>query len=461
MSEDEHAPEVSLYVKLGAAFALVAGLLFGYDLAVISGAIVFIKQDFSLTPVLEELVISAHILGALSLALFGGVLADRMGRRRVLILAGLISGLGAILTSLAGATEILLIGRFIVGAGITIASIAAPLYAGEIAPARQRGHLVSLYTVGLSLGVLAAYSVDYLFASLREWQWMLGLGAVPSLALAVGFYLLPETPRWLSGQGRTDEAHRALERISGRRDVADELEQIGMSRAQGGKGSWSDLLAPTFRRPLVLGIGISVFRSAAGFSVIRFYSPEIFQDSGFDGTSTAIGATVGIGILMVITTFTGSKLVDRSGRRPLLFAGFLGMAVAMTSLGFTVDAAALHPVVAPWAAVLCVLGFTAFLGLGPAAAYRVVIAEIFPTRIRGRGASVCAMANNVANLFVAGTYLTLAQLLGHATSFWLYGAIGFGASAFVYCLFPEMKGRTLEEIERYWEDTTQRGETAP
>lgn len=170
----------------------MAGILFGYDLTVISGALVFIQQDLSLTPLLEELVISAHIVGALAAAPFGGVFSDRIGRRRVLILAALVSCFGAAVTGLAPDTWTLLAGRFIVGCGITVASIAAPLYVGEIAPTQQRGHLVSLYTVGLSIGVLAGYSADYLFAAMREWQLMLALGIVPGLSLALGILLLPE-----------------------------------------------------------------------------------------------------------------------------------------------------------------------------------------------------------------------------------------------------------------------------
>lgn len=438
-------------VALTAALTGLAGLLFGYDNAVISGAVLFIEQEFALSPTLKEALISVHLLGAITSAPFGGTLTDRLGRHRTMISAALILVVGSLATALATGTMALMVSRFIVGAGMSILAIVAPLYTSEVASKSERGRLVARYGFGLTLGILAAYAVNYFFASYLAWRWMLGGGALPAVVLAGGALLVPETPRWLLSVGRKDEARTALQRVRDRTDVESELLEIADGQSGNKAGTWSDLCGPTLRPALILGLGLAFFRAVSGFGVVRFYSPEILQFAGFDTPSMELGMTVGIGGVMVGMSFLALKLIDRVGRKPLLIGGFTGMAVSMIALGVVLDYEIVLPgVVKPWLAVVSLVIFTASFGLGPAPVFRPILSEVFPTRVRGMGVAASQTANSVANLLVSATFLTLIQLVGRASCFFLYGSLAVAASIFIYVYAPETKGRSLEEIEAFW-----------
>lgn len=448
--QSDSPTETTDLVSLTATLTGLAGLLFGYDNAVISGAMLFIGEQFSLSPTLKELLVSVHLLGAVSSAPFGGILADRLGRHHTMLSAALILVVGSLATALATGTVALMVSRFIVGAGMSVLAIVAPLYTSELAPKSERGRLVARYGFGLTLGILVAYSVDYFFASYSAWRWMLGVGALPAILLAVGAFLVPETPRWLIGVGRKDEARTSLQRLRQRTDVEGELLEIAGGQRSEKAGTWSDLCSSSLRPALILGVGLAVFRAVSGFSAVRFYSPEIFQLAGFDTPSTELGMTVGIGGVMVCVAFLALKLIDRVGRKPLLIGGFMGMAVSMISLGVVLDYEIVPAIVEPWLALVSLVIFTASFGLGPAPTFRPILSEIYPTRVRGLGAAAGQTANSVANLLVSATFLTLIQLVGRSASFFLYGSLAVAASMFVYVYAPETKGRSLEEIEAFW-----------
>ena len=442
--------ETTYLVQLMAVLTGVAGFLFGYDNAVISGAVLFIKQEFSLSSTLQEFMVSVHLLGAIVSASFGGVLADRFGRKRTLLLAALMLAMASLSTALATGTLSLMVSRFLVGAGMSVVAITAPLCTAELATKSKRGGLVARYGFGLTIGILAAYGADYLLAADGAWRWMLGLGVVPAVVLTMGVLWVPETPRWLMGVGREDEARAALQRLRQRAAVEEELGEIAGSQQAEGTAKWSDLFEPALRPALVLGIGLAIFRAASGFAVVRFYSPEIFRSAGFAMASNQLAMTVGIGGIMVLTAFLALKLLDRVGRRPLLLGGFTGMAVGMLMLGIVLGDEILPPLVEPWVAVFSVALFTAAFGLGPATAFRPVISEIYPTGVRGLGNSIAQLANSLANLLVAATFLTLLDSIGGGPSFILYGLFAVAAILFVYFCAPETKGHSLEEIEAFW-----------
>src|SRR5277367_923130 len=240
------------FVILAAIFAAVGGLLFGYDTAAISGAVIFIKQQFSLSTFPEELVVSMVLVGAATAALGGGRLSDFLGRRVTLILTSVIFVAGALICAFAGSFNVLLVGRVIVGIGIGLASTTVPVYISEVAPPKARGWQVSLFQLAITIGILVAYMVDYAFAPSGGWRWMLGLAAVPGLMLGLGMIYLPESPRWLAKHGQTEKARAILTRIRENADVSSEFEEIQSTLSQGSEraGNWSELFGPAVRPAL-------------------------------------------------------------------------------------------------------------------------------------------------------------------------------------------------------------------
>lgn len=272
------------FVTVVAGISALGGLLFGYDTGVISGAILFIQQDFGLSATLEEIVISSVLLDA------------------------------------------------VIGAAIGVASFTAPLYISEVSPVNIRGRLVSLNQIALTAGIVISYLMDYELSGVRGWRWMFGLAAIPAPALGIGMLFVPESPRLLVGRALPDKARAVLRRVCGTPDVDRELKEIqtGLDR-QGGR--WSELLSPSVRPALIVGIGLAVFQQVTGINTVIYYAPTIFQFAGFTSASVAILATVGVGAVNVLMTIGAMLLLDRVGRRPLLLIGLVGMALGLGLLG--------------------------------------------------------------------------------------------------------------------------------
>jgi SP family galactose:H+ symporter-like MFS transporter len=453
--QQERAPQISPgdgkaansgFVILAAVFAAVGGLLFGYDTAAISGAVIFIKQQFSLSTFPEELVVGMVLVGAAAAALGGGGLSDRLGRRATLMLTSVIFIIGALICAFAGSFAMLLFGRTVVGLGIGLASTTVPVYISEVAPPKARGWQVSLFQLAITVGILVAYVVDYAFAGSGGWRWMLGLAAVPGLILGLGMLFLPESPRWLAKHGQQEKAIKILSRIRGGADVTAEMQEIQstLSTTSGG-GNWSDLLRPAVRPALVVGIGLAVFQQITGINTVIYYAPTILQSAGISSASGAILATAGIGVVNVIMTLVSMWLIDRMGRRPLLLTGTAGIVITLGILGFAFSrpGGALAQV-----AVVTLMAYVASFAISLGPIFWLLISEIYPLKIRGLAEGTAAAANWAANLVVSLTFLTLVQALGPTRTFWLYALFGVAAWIFSYYLVPETKGRSLEEIER-------------
>src|SRR4029077_15935831 len=323
------------FVFLAAVFAAVGGLLFGYDTAAISGAVIFIKQQFFLSTFPEELVVGMVLVGAALAALGGGRLSDRLGRRTTLILTSVIFILGALICAFADSFQTLLVGRAIVGVGIGLASTPVPVYISEVSPPKARGWQVSLFTLAIPIGILAAYIVDYAFAGSGGWRWMLGLAAVPGVMLGLGMLSLPESPRWLAKHGQTDNALTILKRIRGNSDVTAEFQEIRSTLSQASeRGHWTDLFSPAVRPALIVGVGLAIFQQITGINTVIYYAPTILQSAGISSASVAILATAVIGVVNVIMTLVSMWLIDRMGRRPLLLIGTAGIIITLGVLGF-------------------------------------------------------------------------------------------------------------------------------
>ncbi len=451
MSSPQHShtkPATSRFVTMVSGISALAGLLFGYDTGVISGAILFVRKDFLLSTFQEEVVVSAVLLGAVAGAAFGGKLADALGRRKLLIQVAILFIIGAIGTALAPSPTLLAIGRVVVGVAIGIASFTAPLYISEVSPPAIRGKLVSLNQLMITLGIVVSYLADYGLADKEAWRWMFGLAAIPALILLIGLFFVPESPRWLMGRSRDDEARGVLERVRESGDVSAELAEIKADLSLQ-EGSWRELLNPSLRRPLIIGIGLAAFQQFTGINTVIYYAPTIFQLAGLRSASAAILATVGVGVVNVLLTIVALRMLDRAGRRPLLLWGLVGMVISLGVLGAAFLLTGSSPIVA-WLAVISLALYVACFAIGLGPVFWLLISEIYPLKIRGRAMGVATMMNWGSNLIVALTFLSLLHSLGRSATFWLYAVIGILAWFFVYRLVPETKGRTLEQIDAEW-----------
>jgi MFS transporter, SP family, galactose:H+ symporter len=451
-SFDSHndSPRGGAFVYISAAIAALGGLLFGYDTGVISGAELFLKNDFTLSTVALEIIVSGVLAGAAVGALLGGRMADLFGRRRLLIATAIIFAAGGLACAAATGPAVLVVGRIVVGLGIGLASAAVPVYISEVSPANARGWQVSLFQLAITVGILAAYIVDYAFAAIQGWRWMFGLAVVPATIFGFGMLFLPESPRWLARRGHHDKARATLMRIRGTSDVSAELEEIDRSLTHATeRGRLSDLLAPSIRPALLVGIGLAVFQQVTGINTVIYYAPLIIQSAGISSASGAILATAGIGLVNVLMTIVAMWLIDRMGRRPLLLVGIAGMAITLGLLGLAFHMSG-KSVALVWLAVISMMVYVGSFAISLGPIFWLLISEIYPLKIRNSAEGLSAAFNWGSNLLVSLTFLTLLQMIGPTRTFWLYGLLAVAAWIFSYFRVPETKGRTLEQIEDFW-----------
>jgi len=441
--------EVNGFVYFAVGVAALGGLLFGYDTGVISGAILFIKKQFSLSATLEEIVVSSVLVGAVAGATIGGALTGRFGRRKMIILAGIIFTASALGTALAPTVGWLIAARVVSGIGIGIASFISPMYIAELVPAKVRGSLVAVNMLAITSGIVVAYMVDYAFSSSGAWRYMFGLAAIPSIGLIIGMWRLPDSPRWLISKAKVDEAKQILERARTVSDVSPEISDIQKSMEKQGVGGMKGLFQPSLRMPLIVGLGLAVFQQITGINTVIYYAPTIFKFAGISATGPAILAGAGLTMVMWLFHVLAIFLLDRVGRRPLLLVGVAGQIIGLSILGAAFQfqqLASFKSYVAIGGLVIYVACFA--FGLGPI--FWLLISEIYPLKVRGAAMSAVTVTNWALNLVVAVTFLTLVGVLGHAGTFWLYGVIAIGAWVFFYFQVPETKGKTLEQIEAHW-----------
>ena len=437
------------YVYLIAAVAALGGLLFGFDTAIINGALVFLKKDFGLTDAQTELAASSILFGAVVGAAIAGWLTDRYGRRRLLFGAALLFTLSAIAAALPRTLTEFMVARLAGGIAIGVASLLVPLYIAEISPARIRGKLVTLNQLAIVSGILLAYVASYYLAGLglglAAWRWMFAAAAVPSLLFMVTLLLVPESPRWLLGRGRAVEALGTLTRLNGPAAAAAEAAEIQAALADE-QGEAASLSQPRLRRPLRIAVVLAVLQQVTGINTILYYGSIIFTEHSGQSASSAIGANALIGGINFAGTIVALFVIDRVGRKPLLLFASGGMALA---LGALVVGLQLHAP-GPWLLGLIMLYVACFaVGLGPGV--WVVITEIFPNAVRGRAASLATVALWVACTLISFTFLSLVKAAGLAGAFGLYAILSALTFIFVWRAVPETKGRTLEEIEQAWQ----------
>jgi sugar porter (SP) family MFS transporter len=440
----EQKTPLSFFVVLTASIAAIAGVLFGFDTGVISGAILFIKTEFHLTPLMNGAVVSAVLFGALLGSMISGYFADYFGRRMLLIITALIFVVGTLLSATAPSVLILMLSRGVVGFAIGIASFTTPLYISEIAPPRFRGALVSLNQLAITIGILVSYGVDTYFAEAQNWRWMLGVGVVPAVILFCGMFFLPRSPRWMVLKGNKEAARKVLSDIRGIKDVSAELDEIQDSIQE--KPNWRMLFRHWLMPALVIGVGLAFFQQCTGINTIIYYAPTIFQLAGFHSATIAILATAGVGVVNVLFTILALFLIDSWGRRPLLLIGLTGMCVSLVilSISFYVGG---DSELLKWLALGSMVIYIACFAMSLGPIMWLVISEIFPLEVRGIGSSLAVSACWGFNLIVAVSFLTLINALGPSGTFLIFAVFSIAAIVFVHRLVPETKGVSLEHIE--------------
>ena len=433
------------YVLLVASVAALGGLLFGYDTGVISGAILFITKDFGLATRLQAFTISVVLIGCMAGAGSAGAVADRIGRRLTLLVAGLIFLAGSLISAFTPDENVLLAGRFVVGIGIGFSSVVAPLYISEVAPANVRGALVSLYQFAITVGILAAYAVDFALSGGGQWRWMLGLAVIPSLVLVGGMIGMPESPRYLFKTGNAGRARDELARIYEDTSESAREEQSIVESLSAKSAGWEALREPSIRLALFIGISLAVLQQVTGINTVIYYGPQIFEMAGFTSDSASILAQTLVGAVNCGMTLIAIFFVDRIGRKPLLYIGLAGMFVALAALATAFAQVKLTGSLGTIAlgSMMVYVGCFAF-SLGPIV--WLLISEIFPLRVRGMGMSVSTLANWVGNFAVSQFFLTMVEKLGRSGTFWIYASLCIVTILFVRAMVPETKRELLETI---------------
>jgi MFS transporter, SP family, galactose:H+ symporter len=433
--------------------------LFGFDTGIISGALLFIKQDFSLNSFEQGSIVSVLLLGAAVGALSSGRASDRYGRKATLGVLAIIFTIGIVVAALSTGYLMLLLGRIVMGVGVGGVSALVPTYLAEISPAQIRGRMLTLNQLLITVGLLAAYLVNMAFASSENWRAMFWIGAIPSVALALGVIRLPESPAWLIANDRTDKAKTMLAYVTepGGADLV--IARYGREEAARQHANAADheperkgmraLLAPHLRAALVVGLGLAALQQFAGINTIIYYAPTIMQETGLNA-SNSIYYSVGIGIVNLLMTIVSIRLVDKVGRRVLLLVSLVGMAVSVALLGLAFIAD-LSSVLTLAFMLLYIVSFA--IGMGPV--FWVVLGEIFPTRERAQGTGVGSTVNWVANFAVSLVFLPLVSAIGQGETFWIFAVVCALGILFVYRFVPETRNRNYLEInddlQRRWQ----------
>lgn len=436
------------YAVFLSAVAACAGLLFGYDIAVINGAILLLQRSFALSTVETEFAASSLLIGCVAGAACGGWLSDRWGRKRILLVCALLFAVSSIAAALPRSITEFAVARMLGGLAIGVSSLLAPLYIAEVSPPSQRGRLVALQQLTIVTGILLAYFVNWMlsFHGADAWRGMFAAAAIPSVIFFAALFAVPESPRWLVQRGRATEALTVLSQVNGGDAARVELTEIERS-IQEESGTLAELWQPGLRRAFLLALGLAVLQQWTGINTVLFYGSVLLKDyTGGTSDTSAIGSNVLIGVVNFVATLVAMAGIDRLGRRTLLIGSSVGLGAGVLGMAWVFRAAA-----PPAAAVVplmlgCVAAFA--LGLGPGV--WVYLSEMFPNRIRGRAMGLATTALWLACTVLTLTFLSIANRFGAAGAFLLYAGLCGVTALLVFGYAPETRGRSLEEIEKLW-----------
>ncbi|MDT3993639.1 sugar porter family MFS transporter, partial [Mammaliicoccus fleurettii] len=438
--------EASNYrTKLIFFLGALGGLLYGYDTGVISGALLFIKNDIPLTSFTEGLVVSSMLVGAIFGSGASGPLSDKLGRRKLVFIIAIVFILGALILSFAQSMVILVIGRFIIGLAVGGSTAIVPVYLSEMAPTDTRGSLSSLNQLMITIGILASYLVNYAFADAEAWRWMVGLAVVPSIILMAGVYFMPESPRWLL-EHRSEKAARKVMAITRQQSEIDKEIDEMKEIIHISESTWTVLKSVWLRPVLLIGCIFALLQQIIGINAIIYYAPTIFSQAGL-GDATAILGTVGIGSVNVIVTIFAIMIMDKIDRKKLLITGNIGMVSSLLIMATLVWTIGLDSTVGAWIIVACLTMFIIFFAFTWGPILWIVLPELFPMRARGAATGIATLSLSIGSLLVAQLFPILTSVMGIEQVFLIFAAIGILAMIFVIKYLPETRGRSLEEIE--------------
>ena len=420
----------------------LGGLLYGYDMGVISGALLFIKDDIPLNSFTEGLVVASMLVGAIFGSGASGPMSDRLGRRRVVFIIAIIYIVGALILALAPSMPVLVIGRLVIGLAVGGSTAIVPVYLSEMAPTEQRGSLSSLNQLMITIGILSSYLINYAFP-IEGWRWMLGLAVLPSLILLIGVAFMPESPRWLL-EHRSEKAARDVMKLTFKeseidKEIADMKEINAISES-----TWNVLKSPWLRPTLIIGSVFALLQQIIGINAIIYYAPTIFSKAGL-GNATSILGTVGIGTVNVLITIVAIMIIDKIDRKRLLVIGNIGMVASLLIMAILVWTVGIQS--SAWIMVACLTLFIIFFGFTWGPVLWVMLPELFPMRARGAATGIAALVLSIGSLLVAQLFPILTDVLSVEQVFLIFAAIGVCALIFVIKYLPETRGRSLEEIE--------------
>lgn len=421
----------------------LGGLLYGYDMGVISGALLFIKDDIPLNSFTEGLVVASMLIGAIFGSGASGPMSDRLGRRRVVFIIAIIYIVGALILALAPSMPVLVIGRLVIGLAVGGSTAIVPVYLSEMAPTEQRGSLSSLNQLMITIGILSSYLINYAFTPIEGWRWMLGLAVLPSLILLIGVAFMPESPRWLL-EHKSEKAARDVMKLTFKeseidKEIADMKEINAISES-----TWKVLKSPWLRPTLIIGSVFALLQQIIGINAIIYYAPTIFSKAGL-GNATSILGTVGIGTVNVLITIVAIMIIDKIDRKRLLVIGNIGMVASLLIMAILIWTMGIQS--SAWIMVACLTLFIIFFGFTWGPVLWVMLPELFPMRARGAATGIAALVLSIGSLLVAQFFPILTEVLAVEQVFLIFAAIGVCAFIFVIKYLPETRGRSLEEIE--------------
>lgn len=461
-------PNNHAYILVLSTIAAIAGLLFGFDIGVINGALPYIANTFHImTPisgalsapdytvfgimhvsgtVLKELIVSAVPFGALIGAVISSFASRALGRRGSIITTAFLFFIGTGIAAISKNTDMLIAGRLLMGFAVGLSAMVVPMYLSEVSPPDIRGSVVFLYQMAITMGILFAFIVNYIFHDHQNWRAMFIVGLFPSFLLGVGMMMLPESPRWLVLKGLRKRAIATLHKLRGHPEVHKELADIEVS-VQHAHGGLRLLFSKKIRPLVIITFGLFVFQQLTGINTIFYYAPTLFHASGFHGDTATILAAISTGGINVFATIFGIWFVDKLGRKKLLYIGLIGIIICHTVLG-----AAYHhlfgAVGTKWVSLAAALLFIAFFAISISGIAYIMMSELFPLNVRSVGMAVASCANWGFNWLVSVTFLSVVNVLGFGNTYWMYAGFTFIALIFVMTMVPETKNVSLEQIEQ-------------
>ena len=436
----------SLYLYFICLIATMGGLMFGFDVAIISGAVPFIQPYFGWNELQLGWGVSSLLVGAIIGAFGSGVLSDIYGRKKVLIFTALFFAVSCTFTALASSSFIFISARLFGGLAVGAASVLSPMYVAEVAPPKNRGMLVAIYQLAIVLGILCSYTINYGLHNIdNNWRWMFATGIVPSILFFVGLFFIPESPRWLFKAGRRTESLKVLTRIGGESLAKAEIVEIAESlKGDSTTVSISELFRPSSRKVMIVGFFLAVLVQISGINTIVDYAPKILLAAGVE-INNALLQTSLVGLINFIFTFVAILFIDKIGRRSLYLIGSMGMVITllMLALSFYFKMEGIFT-------LICILSFIAFFAscIGPV--FWTLVSEIFPNRIRGKALAFASFTQWIFNFLVVLFFPHFLSSIGGAKTFLFLTVMSLLQWLFTYFYVPETKGKSLEEIEQIW-----------